>query len=43
MLEVMTLTILDGSTFCICADDGAITEGAHGFYADDTRFSRDFR
>jgi glycogen debranching enzyme len=34
----MTLTILDGSTFCICADDGAITEGAHGFYADDTRF-----
>src|SRR6185295_6786474 len=38
MLEVMTLTILDGSTFCICADDGAITEGAHGFYADDTRF-----
>ena len=35
---VMTLTILDGSTFCICADDGAISEGAHGFYADDTRF-----
>jgi glycogen debranching enzyme len=34
----MTLTILDGSTFCICADDGAISEGAHGFYADDTRF-----
>jgi glycogen debranching enzyme len=34
----MTLTILDGSTFCICADDGAIHEGAHGFYADDTRF-----
>jgi glycogen debranching enzyme len=34
----MTLTILDGSTFCICADDGAIDEGAHGFYADDTRF-----
>jgi glycogen debranching enzyme len=34
----MTLTILDGSTFCICADDGAIHEGSHGFYADDTRF-----
>ena len=34
----MTLTILDGSTFCICADDGAIIEGAHGLYADDTRF-----
>jgi glycogen debranching enzyme len=34
----MTLTILDGSTFCICADDGAIHEGADGFYADDTRF-----
>jgi glycogen debranching enzyme len=34
----MTLTILDGSTFCICADDGEINEGAHGFYADDTRF-----
>jgi glycogen debranching enzyme len=34
----MALTILDGSTFCICADDGAITDGAHGLYADDTRF-----
>jgi glycogen debranching enzyme len=34
----MTLTILDGSTFCICADDGAMIEGAHGLYADDTRF-----
>jgi glycogen debranching enzyme len=34
----MTLTILDGSTFCICADDGAIREGSQGFYADDTRF-----
>ena len=34
----MTLTILDGSTFCICADDGALLEGSHGFYADDTRF-----
>ena len=33
----MTLTILDGSTFCICADDGAIQEGSQGFYADDTR------
>ncbi|MDX6562688.1 MAG: hypothetical protein QOD65_2502 [Gaiellales bacterium] len=34
----MTVTILDGSTFCICADEGAILEGSHGFYADDTRF-----
>ena len=34
----MTVTILDGSTFCISADDGAILEGSHGFYADDTRF-----
>ena len=34
----MALTILDGSTFCISADEGAILEGAHGFYADDTRF-----
>jgi glycogen debranching enzyme len=34
----MTLTILDGSTFCISADEGAILEGSHGFYADDTRF-----
>ncbi len=34
----MTLTILDGSTFCISADDGAIAEGAHGFYSQDTRF-----
>ena len=34
----MALTILDGSTFCISADEGAILEGSHGFYADDTRF-----
>ena len=34
----MALTILDGSTFCISADDGAIEEGSHGFYAQDTRF-----
>ena len=34
----MTVTILDGSTFCICGDDGTVAAGAHGFYADDTRF-----
>ncbi|MDX6618784.1 MAG: hypothetical protein QOK36_1170 [Gaiellales bacterium] len=34
----MTLTILDGATFCVCADDGTIEEGSHGLYADDTRF-----
>jgi glycogen debranching enzyme len=34
----MTLTILDGSTFCVCADDGAMEETSHGFYTDDTRF-----
>ena len=38
MLGGMALTILDGSTFCISADDGAIGEGSQGFYAQDTRF-----
>jgi hypothetical protein len=38
MLGGMALTILDGSTFCISADDGAILEGSQGFYAQDTRF-----
>ena len=32
------LTILEGSTFCISADDGTIAHGISGFFADDTRF-----
>src|SRR3954469_15630251 len=38
MLGDMAVTILDGSTFCISADDGAIEHGSQGFYAQDTRF-----
>jgi glycogen debranching enzyme len=32
------LTILEGSTFCICDDVGDIDRRTHGFYSDDTRF-----
>ena len=32
------LTILDGSTFCVSDDNGQITTGVHGLFADDTRF-----
>src|SRR5205814_1995139 len=34
----MTLTILEGSTFCICDDLGDIDRRTHGFYSEDTRF-----
>jgi glycogen debranching enzyme len=34
----MALTILEGSTFCICDEHGDIDGLAHGFFADDTRF-----
>ncbi len=34
----MALTILEGSTFCICDERGDITAEAGGFFADDTRF-----
>ena len=33
----MTLTILEGSNFCICDESGDIVAGSAGFYADDTR------
>jgi glycogen debranching enzyme len=33
----MALTILEGSTFCICDDSGDIVDEPAGFYADDTR------
>jgi glycogen debranching enzyme len=32
------LTILEGSTFCICDERGDIDGGAQGLFADDTRF-----
>jgi glycogen debranching enzyme len=32
------LTILEGSTFCICDDVGDIDRRTHGFYSEDTRF-----
>jgi glycogen debranching enzyme len=32
------LTILEGSTFCICDDIGDIDRRTHGFYSEDTRF-----
>jgi glycogen debranching enzyme len=35
---VAQLTILEGSTFCICDDIGDIDRRTHGFYTEDTRF-----
>ncbi len=32
------LTILEGSTFCICDEVGDIDRRTHGFYSEDTRF-----
>jgi glycogen debranching enzyme len=34
----MALTILEGSTFCICDERGDITGETQGLFADDTRF-----
>ena len=34
----MSLTILEGSTFCICDELGDVRGGVGGFYAHDTRF-----
>src|SRR6266550_9065592 len=34
----MALTILEGSTFCICDERGDIDGQTHGLFADDTRF-----
>jgi len=39
----MALTILEGSTFCICDEHGDIDRQAHGFFADDTRFLSQLR
>jgi glycogen debranching enzyme len=39
----MALTILEGSTFCICDERGDIDGETHGFFADDTRFLSLFR
>ena len=32
------LTILEGSTFCICDEVGDLDRRTHGFYSEDTRF-----
>ena len=34
----MTLTILEGSTFCICDELGDVGEQTSGFFANDTRY-----
>jgi glycogen debranching enzyme len=39
----LALTILEGSTFCICDELGDISERTGGFFADDTRFLSLFR
>ena len=39
----MALTILEGSTFCICDERGDISEQTGGFFAEDTRFLSLFR
>src|SRR5262249_56071444 len=36
--RLMALTILEGSTFCICDERGDIDGQTHGLFADDTRF-----
>ena len=39
----MTLTILEGTTFCICDERGDLGDETGGFFADDTRFLSVFR
>jgi glycogen debranching enzyme len=39
----VTLTILEGSTFCICDDRGDVGDETSGFFAHDTRFLSIFR
>jgi glycogen debranching enzyme len=39
----VTLTILEGSTFCICDDRGDVGDETSGFFAHDTRFLSVFR
>jgi glycogen debranching enzyme len=39
----VTLTVLEGSTFCICDERGDICEMTGGFFADDTRHLSLFR
>jgi len=39
----VTLTILEGSTFCICDDRGDVGDETSGFFAQDTRFLSLFR
>ena len=34
----MTLTILEGSTFCICDERGDIGQETSGFFVEDTRY-----
>jgi glycogen debranching enzyme len=34
----VALTILEGSTFCICDEIGDVEGATHGFYSEDTRF-----
>ena len=41
--QLMALTILEGSTFCICDELGDITEKTGGFFAADTRYLSLFR
>ena len=39
----MTLTILEGTTFCICDERGDLGDETSGFFADDTRYLSVFR
>jgi glycogen debranching enzyme len=39
----VSLTILEGSTFCICDERGDISGATRGFFADDTRYLSLFR
>jgi glycogen debranching enzyme len=39
----VTLTILEGTTFCICDNRGDVGDETSGFFADDTRYLSVFR
>ena len=39
----MALTILEGSTFCICDEHGDLGGETHGLFSEDTRFLSELR
>jgi glycogen debranching enzyme len=39
---MVPITVLDGSTYCVCDERGDLAGGKLGFYSDDTRFLKRF-